>query len=177
VPAALEFVRQHYQESSPVRAHTLRQFHEVAAQTNLLVLSSVDGHGQPSSRVMRFVKSDRPGVWYVTTAPGTPKVRELDDGKVALITMPTETGATISSNRVRIRRTAKPFTDVADLYRVQAPSYLDGMREEDERLELVYELTLQSALVDSWVGHDLVLLQEPNKSSDMGANLRLPHNA
>jgi hypothetical protein len=107
---------------------------------------------------MCFVKSDRPGVWYVTTAPDTPKVPELDAGKVALTTVPTADGATISSNEVRIRRAGKTFMDIADLYRAQAPGYLDGMTEEDQRLELVYELTLRSAKVDSWASRDLVSL-------------------
>lgn len=161
VQAALDFVKRHHHENTQAQAHALRQFNAVAAQTNLIVLSSVNAHGQPSSRVMRFVKTDRPGAWYVTSAPDTPKVHEFDDGKVALITVPTPDGATISSNHVRIRRADKKFADVADLYRAQAPGYLDGMTEEDQRLELVYEITLQSAKVDSWVAHDLVSLQEP----------------
>ena len=59
----------------------LDRFNSVAAQTNLVVVSSTDEAGRPSSRMMRFVKSDRPGVWYVTTAPEGPKVREFDHGE------------------------------------------------------------------------------------------------
>lgn len=90
-----------------------------------------------------------------------------------MITVPTEDGATITSNRVRIRRAGRTFMDVADLYRAQAPGYLDGMTEEDQRLELVYELTLLSVKVDSWVSHDLVSLQELelNKPSDLEADM------
>jgi hypothetical protein len=169
VQAALEFVKQHHHENTQAEAHGLRQFNAVAAQTNRVVVSSVSADGQPSSRVMRFVTTGRPGVWYVATAPDTPKVRELDAGKVALVTVPAEDGATISSNNVRIRRAGKTLMDVADLYRAQAPGYLDGMTEEEQRLELVYELTLQSAEVDSWVSHDQVCLRELNGSGDADA--------
>ena len=79
---------------------------------------------------MRFVKADRPGVWYVTTAPEGPKVHELDRGRVALLTSPTPAGATISSNRVQISRAPHPFPAVADLYRAQVPGYMDGMTDE-----------------------------------------------
>ena len=155
---ALEFVKRHHHENSQAQAHALRQFNAVAGQTNLAVLSSVNAQGRPSSRVMRFVKSGRPGVWYATSAPQTPKIHELDLGRVAMITVPTANGALISSNRLRIRRSEKSFNDVADLYRDQAPGYLDGMTEEDQRLEVVYEISLESAKVDSWVSHDLVVL-------------------
>jgi hypothetical protein len=174
VHAALEFVRRHDQENPQARAHGLEQFNAVAAQTNLVVLSSVDAHGQPSSRIMRFVTTSRPGVWYLTSAPDTPKIHELDSGRVALVTVPTEDGATISSNNVRIRRTDKAFTDIADLYRAQAPGYLDGMTDEDQRLEVVYELTLHSAVVDSWVGYDLVTLREPSESGLIPSQARQP---
>ncbi len=170
VQAALEFVKQHHPENGQAEAYELQQFNAVAAQTNRVVVSSADARGQPSSRVMRFVKTGRPGVWYVATAPDTPKVRELDAGKVALITVPTDDGATISSNHVRIRRAGKTLMDVADLYRAQAPGYLDGMTEEDQRIELVYELTLQSAEVDSWVSHDMVCLRDLNESGDTDEN-------
>jgi Pyridoxamine 5'-phosphate oxidase-like len=164
VREALEFAKQHHDESAETMAHELQQFNAVAAQTNLMVLSSVNARGRPSSRVMSFVKTERLGVWYVTTPPDTPKVRELDAGQVALVTVPTQDGATISSNHARIRRAGKTLLDVAGLYRSQAPGYLDGMTEEDQRAELVYELTLQSAKVDSWTSHDLVSLREQNAS-------------
>jgi general stress protein 26 len=73
-------VKQHHHENPQDQAHALRQFNAVAAQTNLMVLSSVDAEGQPSSRVMRFVKTDRPGVWYAATAPDSPKVHEVNEG-------------------------------------------------------------------------------------------------
>ncbi len=166
VQAALEYAKQNHQADAQADARGLRRFNAVAAQTNLVALSSVNAHGQPSIRIMHFVKSDRPAVWYMTTAPNTPKVPELDAGKVALTTVPTQDGATISSNDVRIRRAGKNFMDVADLYRAQVPGYLDGMTDEDQRLELVYELTLRSAKVDSWASRDLVSLRELNESAD-----------
>lgn len=177
VRAALEFVKQHHHENTLAQAHALRQFNAVAAQTNLMVLSSVNAQCQPSSRVMRFVKTDRPGVWYVTSAPDTPKVHEVENGKVAVLTVPTESGATISSNDVRIRRAGKTLMDIADLYRAQAPGYLDGMTEQDQQFELVYELTLQSAQVDAWGSHDLVSLRELNESRDKEANVRATRTA
>lgn len=173
VPEALAFVKQHHHENTSAQARALERFNAIAAQTNLAVVSSVNVHGQPSSRVMRFVRTDRPGLWYATTAPGTPKVPEFDTGKIALITVPTANSATISSNRVRISRAEKTFSDIADLYRTQVPGYLDGMTEEDQRLELVYELRLQSAKVDTWISNDLVSLRELNESSDKDANARL----
>lgn len=166
VGPALEFVKQHHHENALAQAQGLRHFNSVVAQTNLVVLSSVGTDGRPSSRIMRFVTTGLPGTWYVTSAPDTPKVHEFDGGTVALVTVPTEDGAIISSNRVRIRRAGKSFADVADLYRDQVPGYLDGMTEEDQELELVYEVILESAKVDSWVGHDLVSLRELNTPGD-----------
>jgi hypothetical protein len=105
---------------------------------------------------MRFVKSDRPGVWYVTTAPTGLKVHEFDRGLVAMLTAPTASGATISSNRVRIQRAPVAFPAVADLYRSQVPGYVDGMTEDEQDRELVYELAMQSAKVDDWLEHEVV---------------------
>lgn len=159
VDAALAFVKEHRRESplnAAFAAQALQHFDDVAAQTNQLVLSSSDDAGTPSSRVMRFVKTDRPGVWYVTTAPEGPKVPELDRGRVAVLTSPTPAGATISSNRVRIRRAGHPFPAVAELYRAQVPDYMDGMTDEEKDRELVYELTLLSARVETWLRHDVV---------------------
>lgn len=172
VDAALQFVKENHRRNVLAQAHGLRQFNAVAERTNAIVLSSVNAHGQPSNRVMRFVKTDQPGVWYVTSAPDTPKVPELNAGKVALITVPTEDGATITSNRVRVRRTGNTMTDIADLYRVQVPRYMDGMTEEDQRLEVVYELTILSAKVDSWIYHDLVFLREPDEPDISPPTLR-----
>jgi hypothetical protein len=164
VPEALAFVKRHHHENTQAQAHALRQFNAIVARTNLMVVSSVNAQGQSSIRAMRFVRTDRPGVWYVTSAPNTPKVHEFDKGHVALMTAPADDGSTISSKRVRIRRAEKTFMDIAGLYRAQVPGYLDGMTDEDQELELVYELTLQSAKVDSWVGHDLVSFEEPDRS-------------
>ena len=106
---------------------------------------------------MRYVRSERPGLWYVTSAPDTPKVHEFDRGTIALITAPTDSGATISSNQVTVQRADKTFLDVAPLYREQVPRYLDGMSEDDQACEVVYEVRIHSAKVDSWVDHDLVV--------------------
>lgn len=165
VREALAFVKEGHHANTLAQARALRHFNAVAAQTDLVVVSSVAADGIPSSRLMRFVTTDRPGVWYVTSAPETPKIPELEQGTVALLTVPTEDGATISSNRVRIRRSGKTFMDVAGLYRAQVPGYLDGMTEEEQLLEVVYELTLQSAKVDSWVAHDLVYFRDSIRSS------------
>jgi hypothetical protein len=156
VDEALAFVKEHGRENPFFKARGRELFDRVAAQTNLLVLSSTDEDGAPSSRFMRFVRSDRPGVWYVTTAPDAPKVHELEQPFLALVTAPTASGATISSNRVRVRRADVGFPAIAGLYRAQAPRYLDGMTEEDQRRELVYELTLESAKVSDWVEQELV---------------------
>ncbi|MGV0797414.1 hypothetical protein ABQF26_10640 [Mycolicibacterium elephantis] len=163
VDDALAFVKAHRRENPRFRERGLELFNAVAAQTNLVVISSTAGTGNVSSRFMRFVTTDRPGLWYVTTSPDSPKVQEFDLERVALITSPTESGATISSNRVRVRRSDQPFVAVAELYHSQSPGYLDGMTEEDQRRELVYELTLESAKVDTWVDHELVVFDAPDE--------------
>lgn len=157
VDQALAFAKAHTGESPASRERGLRLFNDVAAQTNLLVIASADADGRPSSRFMRFVQSEQPGIWYVTTAPDAPKVHEFDLGHVALTTAPTPGGATISSNRVAVRRAEKTFDDIAHLYQAQAPRYLDGMTPQDRAIELVYELAIESAKVDSWVDHELVV--------------------
>jgi hypothetical protein len=162
---ALAFVKYHSRDSTKINAHELNKFNAVAAQANLVVVSSTNEAGQPTSRIMNFVKTEKPGVWYVTTAPDGPKAHEFDRGQIALITPPSETGATISSNRVHIKRADETFLDIADLYRAQVPGYVDGMTEAEQRIELVYELTLQSAKVDTWLEHDLVVFCEPGEVS------------
>lgn len=157
VDEALAFARLHTRESASFRARGLELYREVVAQTDLLVISSADGAGRPSSRFMRFVTTDRPGVWYVTSAPDAPKVHEFDHSPIAVITVPTDNGATISSNRVVMRRADRSFPEIADLYRAQVPRYLEGMTQEDQACELVYELTLESAKVDTWTDHELVV--------------------
>lgn len=167
VREALAFVKEHSHETFQFRDHGLKLFNSIADETNLAVISSSDADGRPSSRFMRFVRTERPGVWYVTTAPDAPKVHELDRGVAALITAPTERGATISSNRVQVRRAGRSFTEIADLFRTQAPRYLDGMTAEDQERELVYELRLESAKVSNWVDQALVVFD--HESSDPGS--------
>jgi hypothetical protein len=156
IAAALTFAKDNRRASTTFAARARKMFDAVAAETNLVVLSSTDETGHPSSRMMRFVKSDQPGVWYVTMAPEGPKVHELDLGRVALVTTPTDSGATISSNRVEIERVGMTFPAVAALYRDQVPGYVDGMTEEQQERELVYRLVLQSARVDTWLDHQVV---------------------
>ena len=160
VDEALAFVQACRSENPRFRDRGLRLFNAVVAQTDLVVLSSADADGRPSSRFMRFVTTDRPGVWYVTSAPDTPKVRELDRGLVSLITAPNEKGEAISSNRVRIRRAEGGFASVAHLYREQVPRYLDGMTDEDQACEVVYELTLESARVSGWTYNEMVVFDD-----------------
>ncbi|MFC7495494.1 MULTISPECIES: pyridoxamine 5'-phosphate oxidase family protein [unclassified Nocardioides] len=164
IDEALAFARANSREPTPFRQRALEQFDSVAAGTTLIVVSTIDAAGQPSSRLMRFVKSERRGVWYFTTAPETPKVSELDQGRLALVTSPTDSGATISSNNVRVRRADVTFPEIADLYRAQAPHYLEGMTDDDQRQELVYELTFESAKVSDWVDQQLVVFDDDRAS-------------
>lgn len=157
VAATLAFVKAGHRQNDAFADRAIARFEEVAGQTNLLALSTTDASGHPSARIMNFVRADEPGVWFVTTAPEAPKTAELDRGAVALVTLPTPEGATISSNRVGVRRLGAALTRVADLYRDQSPGYLDELSAEEQAAELVYELRLQSARIDSWADHDLVV--------------------
>ena len=158
---ALALAKDNRRDSTTFAGRAATMFDTVAAETNLMVLSSVDESGCPSSRAMRFVRTDQPGVWYLTTAPEGPKVHELDLGRIALITAPTESGATISSNRVQIERAGVTFPAVAGLYRAQVPGYVDGMTHEQQERELGYRLVLLSARVDTWLDHDVVEFVQP----------------
>ncbi|WP_344791579.1 hypothetical protein [Gryllotalpicola daejeonensis] len=157
--AVIDSVRTTRYENPRFRARGLEIFNSLVDATDLVLLSTCDDAGRPSSRFMRFVTTSRPGVWYVTSAPEAPKIREFDRGVAALITVPTESGATISSNRVRLRRADKGFPEVAELYRAQVPRYLDGMTPEDQSREVVYELTIESARVSSWEYNEVVLFE------------------
>jgi uncharacterized membrane protein YeaQ/YmgE (transglycosylase-associated protein family) len=165
VHEALAFARANRQHSATIDQRALDRFNSIAAQTSLVAVSSTDEAGTPSIRPMRFVKSDRPGVWYVTTSPEGNKVRELDRGRIALLTQPTESGETISSNRVQVKRVAQGFPAVADLYRAQVPGYVDGLTDAEKQREVIYELTMRSAKIDSWLGYDLVEFDHPGLSS------------
>lgn len=157
IDEALAFVKSHAHERTAFLERGLRLFDELAAQTNLAVVSSADAEGRPSSRYMRFVTTERPGIWYVTSAPDAPKAHEFEHGSVAIMTIPDGAGGTISSNRVTIRRADVTFPQIAHLYEQQAPRYLDGMSDEDQAREAVYELTFESARVDSWTDHELAV--------------------
>jgi len=161
IDEALAFAKENRRANALFAAQSLKDFERVAEATNLLVLSSVDASGRPSSRLMRFVKSGRPGVWYVSTSPDSPKVREFDDGRVALVTLPTADGGTINSNRIGITRAPFALDKVAELFETQIPGYLDGVTEAEQQRELVYELTFQSARVDTWLDHDEVQFFDP----------------
>ncbi|WP_155976744.1 hypothetical protein [Nocardia sp. 348MFTsu5.1] len=156
VAAALAWAKASRRVQTEVADRAMDRFTGVTAQINLAVIASTDQFGRPSSRLMRFVISGRPGVWYVTTAPESPKVQEFDHGRIALLTLPTESGETIGSNRVQIRCLGTSFSTIAELYRTQVPGYLDGLTEEEQQRELVYELTLESATADNWSEHDVV---------------------
>jgi hypothetical protein len=60
---------------------------------------------------------------------------------------------------VRLRRAGKSFLDVAELYRAQVPRYLDGMTDEDQAAEVVYELVIESARVSSWEYNEPVVFE------------------
>lgn len=156
VAEALALARSHPVDVPGFADRARARFDAVAASTNHLVLTSTDATGNPSSRVMTFVRSDLPDTWYVATPPVGPKVEELDLGRVALVTLPPASGGTISSNRVRVRRAPVSFSAVADLYRTQVPEYVEEMTSEERQHELVYELTLESAKVDTWDEHHVV---------------------
>ena len=164
VEAALAFAKRNRHTATPFAARALSTFNKVAAQTNLVVISSADKSGTPTSRLMRFAKSDRPGVWYVTAAPEGRRVHEFQQGRIALITPPTESGGTISSNRVQIKPAPFGFPEIADLYRAQVPGYVDRLTEEDQQRDLVYEITLESAKVDTWLEHDVVDFRDSRPS-------------
>ncbi|GAA4719528.1 pyridoxamine 5'-phosphate oxidase family protein [Nocardioides conyzicola] len=156
VEAALAFAKENRQDSTIFVERSRESFTKVAAATNVMVMSTVDESGTPASRVMRFVRSDRPGVWYVTTAPEGTKAHALDRGRIAVLAGTMESGETISSNRVRVRRVPAGLAEVADLYRAQVPGYVDRLTDEERERELVYELTLLSAKVDTWLEREIV---------------------
>ncbi|KQW53087.1 hypothetical protein ASC77_01955 [Nocardioides sp. Root1257] len=156
VQAALAFAKANRQDSTTFAERARETFAKVAAATNVVAVSTVDESGAAASRVMRFVRSDRPEVWYITTAPEGTKVHALDRGRIAVLAGTMESGETISSNRVRVRRVPSGFAEVADLYRAQVPGYVDGLTDEEQQRELVYELTLLSAKVDTWLEREVV---------------------
>ncbi len=156
IDEALAFAKENRPADTLFAAQAAKAFEKVANETNLLVISSVGANGVPSSRLMRFVKSGRPGVWYMSMPPEGPKVREFDDGGVAIVTIPTGDGESLTSNRIDIRRAPFALDKIADLYEEQVPGYLDGVTEEEQQRELVYELTLRTARVDTWISHEHV---------------------
>lgn len=120
-----------------------------------MILSTANAQGVPASRQMRFIKlPDVPEVWYFGTAPHTPKIKELDLGQAAVHTLPTEQGMTIASNRLIVKRSTYRLDELADYYRQQVPGFMDGLTPEDRANELIYEVHLQSARLDTWAKHE-----------------------
>lgn len=143
---------------SEVEEHNvLDKFRRFIGETNQMVLSTVSADGMPASRQMRFIVSpDKANVWYFGSAPETPKIAELDLGKAAINTIPTSTGMTIASNRLSVKRSKYKLSDLAELYRVQVPGFMDGLLEEDIEDEIIYEIVIKSARLDTWTQHDQV---------------------
>ncbi|GAB3926716.1 hypothetical protein GCM10011575_08240 [Microlunatus endophyticus] len=166
VRAALEAVKQwHYQlDNARSRARALEVFREAAGQTKVVTVASVDAEGRPSARVMNFVTSDQDDLWYLTTAPDSPKVAELDRGGIALVTAQTRSGATISSNQLQLNRSDRRFLSVAQLYRDQVPGYVEHMSDDERQHELVYELRLYSAKIETWTERNVLVFSEPDES-------------
>jgi hypothetical protein len=167
VREALEAVKQwHYElDNARSRARALEVFTEAADQTNVVTIASVDAAGRPSARVMNYVTSDQVDLWYLTTAPDSPKVAELDRGAIALVTAQTRSGATISSNQLQLKRSDRRFLSVAQLYRDQVPGYVEHMSDDEQQHELVYELRLHSAKIETWTERNVVVFSEPDDSS------------
>ncbi|MHC9531861.1 hypothetical protein ACVPPR_00155 [Dellaglioa sp. L3N] len=86
----------------------------------------------------------------------TPKIAELDLGKAAINTIPTSTGMTIASNRLSVKGSTYKLADLADLYREQVPGFMGGLSDEDIEDEIIYEIVIQSARLDTWTQHDQV---------------------
>lgn len=143
---------------SEVEEHNvLDKFRRFIGETNQMVLSTASADGMPASRQMRFIVSpDKSNVWYFGSAPETPKIAELDLGKAAINTIPTSTGMTIASNRLSVKRSKYKLADLAELYRVQVPGFMDGLLEEDIEDEIIYEIVIKSARLDTWTQHDQV---------------------
>ncbi|WP_409021870.1 pyridoxamine 5'-phosphate oxidase family protein [Dellaglioa sp. P0083] len=143
---------------SDVEEHNvLDKFRRFIGETNQMVLSTASADGMPASRQMRFIVSpDKSNVWYFGSAPETPKIAELDLGKAAINTIPTSTGMTIASNRLSVKRSKYKLEDLAELYRAQVPGFMDGLLEEDIENEIIYEIVIKSARLDTWTQHDQV---------------------
>lgn len=125
------------------------------AQTNQMILSTVNPQGGPASRQMRFITlPGAPEVWYFGTAPQTPKINDLALGQAAVHTLPTVHGMTIASNRLTVKRSAYQLAELAEYYRQQVPGFMDGLTPEDQAKELIYEVHLQSARLDTWAQHE-----------------------
>lgn len=156
VEEALAFAKASRRANPHFAERAQKRFELVAADTNLLVLSTIDAAGRPASRLMRFVKTSTPGVWYFSTTPFGSKIHEFDGSGVAIVTVPTSYGSAITTNRVTIRRAPVSFADVAELFESQIPGYYEGMTDVEIDRELVYELTLNTARVDTWLDHEVV---------------------
>ncbi|GAA1771714.1 hypothetical protein GCM10009795_017190 [Nocardioides hankookensis] len=164
VAAALAFAKEHRHDTAVFAGRAMELFTEVVEVSNVVVVSNAEESGRPASRIMHFVRSDRPHVWYVATAPEGNKVHALDRGMISVLTGSMELGWTISSNRVQIRRAELGFPEVADLYRAQVPGYVDQLTDEEQQREVVYELTLLSAKVDTWLEHEVVVFDAGARS-------------
>lgn len=156
VDEALEFAKRNRQANTVLAARAVKEFAAVERDGNLMVVASVGADGVPSARLMRYVRTETPGVWLVSTTADAPEVAEFDTRRTAIVTLPTPDGGSISSNRVRVSRAPFMLDAVADLFAEQIPGYLDGITEEQQRRELVYEVRFESARVDTWLDHDVV---------------------
>lgn len=139
----------------------VNRFQYLAKMINWVIVSSISEENHPSSRVMRFVKvPDKPNVWLMASPPDTPKVREWDNSKVAIFTPPLDNGMTISSNNVTIKQMEYHLSDVSDLFKEQVRGFLDGMTDEELATELIFEMTIHSARLDTWSEHSVAIFDE-----------------
>ena len=156
IQSALSFIKSNNTDNRSSREYST--FNKIVRETNALAIASMSLNGKVSNRIMRFVPSDEsPNIWYITTAPEAPKVAEFDNNNIAITTLPTLDGSTISSNNVIITKTNLSLNDIRNLYQKNVPGYVKGISDKDAQAELVYKLIIKSARMDSWIDHKTVV--------------------
>ena len=157
IDEALAFAKAN-RRSNPRRRHAGSQgVRRGGNASNLLVISSVDSSGRPVEppHALRQVGHVR-GSGTCRPHPTDPRFASSTRAGSRSLRSQRRTvrASTAIASTSRGRRSDSARSPIC--FEEQVPGYLDTVTEADLERELVYELTLRSARVDTWMGHDQV---------------------
>lgn len=121
----------------------------VAAAQHMMVLGTAVDE-QPSVRVVGFAQdADKENLFYVVSAPDTPKLEQIEHNKqVAFVTFPGQGGKRVSTNQAQARISTKKWAELAPLF-ADSEGFKQGHPHPEK--EVIIEIEASSLLLESFI--------------------------